>query len=59
MVDRTLNGRGSPGDTFIPPIYSDFHLTIEDPITYDPDYANQLLDDAGYTQGTGRYPDDA
>ena len=51
LVDRTLQGRGSPGDTFIPPIYSDFHLTIEDPITYDPDYANQLLDDAGYTRG--------
>jgi peptide/nickel transport system substrate-binding protein len=51
LVDRTLQGRGSPGDTFIPPIYEDFHLTIEDPITYDPDYANQLLDEAGYTVG--------
>jgi peptide/nickel transport system substrate-binding protein len=52
LVDRTLDGRGEPGETFIPPIYSDFHLTIEDPITYDPDYANQLLDDAGYTKGS-------
>jgi peptide/nickel transport system substrate-binding protein len=51
LVDRTLQGRGSPGDTFIPPIYEDFHLTIEDPITYDPDYANQLLDEAGYAVG--------
>ena len=52
LVDRTLQGRGAPGDTFIPPIYGDFHLTIEDPITYDPDYANQLLDDAGYAKGS-------
>jgi peptide/nickel transport system substrate-binding protein len=51
LVDRTLDGRGSPGSTFMPPIYGDFHQTIEDPITYDPDYANQLLDDAGYTKG--------
>ncbi|MCZ3387668.1 MAG: ABC transporter substrate-binding protein [Actinomycetia bacterium] len=52
LVDRTLDGRGTPGETFIPPIYGDYHLTIEDPITYDPGYANQLLDDAGYTKGT-------
>ncbi len=51
LVDRTLQGRGSVGDTFIPPIYEDYHLTIEDPITYDPEYANQLLDEAGYTKG--------
>ncbi|MEO8106333.1 MAG: ABC transporter substrate-binding protein [Actinomycetes bacterium] len=51
LVDRTLQGRGTPGDTFIPPIYGDLHLTIEDPITYDPAKANQLLDDAGYTMG--------
>ncbi len=52
LVDRTLQGRGAPGDTFIPPIYSDFHLSIADPISYDPDKANQLLDDAGYTKGS-------
>jgi peptide/nickel transport system substrate-binding protein len=51
LVDRTLDGRGEPGDTFIPPIYADQHLTITDPITYDPEKANQLLDDAGYTKG--------
>lgn len=51
LVDRTLDGRGEPGDTFIPPIYADQHLTIDNPITYDPDKANQLLDDAGYKRG--------
>ena len=51
LVDRTLQGRGSVGDTFIPPIYGDFHQTIEDPITYDPDKANDLLDEAGYAVG--------
>jgi peptide/nickel transport system substrate-binding protein len=52
LVDRTLDGRGSPGSTFIPPIYSDFHLEVEDPVTYDPDRANELLDEAGYTMGS-------
>ena len=51
LVERTLDGRGSPGSTWMPPIYSDYHLEIEDPITYDPDYANQLLDEAGYERG--------
>ncbi|HEX5018410.1 MAG TPA: ABC transporter substrate-binding protein [Actinomycetes bacterium] len=51
LVERTLDGRGEPGDTFIPPIYEDQHLEIEDPITYDPDHANELLDQAGYTLG--------
>lgn len=51
IVDRTLNGLGEPGTTFIPPIYDAYHLDIEDPITYDPDKANELLDEAGYTKG--------
>ena len=51
LVERTLDGRGEPGDTFIPPIYEDEHLTVDNPITYDPDKANQLLDDAGYKRG--------
>ncbi|HVQ86718.1 MAG TPA: ABC transporter substrate-binding protein [Actinomycetes bacterium] len=51
LVDRTLNGRGEPGTTIIPPIYADIHAEPTDVIGYDPDKANQILDDAGYARG--------
>lgn len=51
LVNRTLDGRGSPGTTIIPPLYRE-HAEPDDPITYDPDRANQILDDAGYTRGS-------
>jgi peptide/nickel transport system substrate-binding protein len=50
MVDRILDGYGTPGSTIIPPLYSTLHT---DPGTqgYDPALANQILDDAGYAMG--------
>jgi peptide/nickel transport system substrate-binding protein len=53
LVDRLLEGRGSPGSTWMPPIYSDYHLEIpeEEQFNYDPDLANQMLDEAGYERG--------
>jgi peptide/nickel transport system substrate-binding protein len=48
LVNRTLDGRGEVGSTIIPPIYSQYHYEPPDPVTYDPDKANQILDDAGY-----------
>ena len=50
MVDRILDGYGTPGSTIIPPLYSTLHI---DPgtQTYDPVLANQILDDAGYAMG--------
>lgn len=50
MVDRILDGYGTPGSTIIPPLYSTLHI---DPGTqgYDPALANQILDDAGYAMG--------
>ncbi|MBA3719627.1 MAG: ABC transporter substrate-binding protein, partial [Nocardioidaceae bacterium] len=51
LVDRTLDGRGSAGTTIIPPLYPE-HAEPEDPITYDPDEANRILDEAGYTMGS-------
>jgi peptide/nickel transport system substrate-binding protein len=50
MVDRILDGYGTPGSTIIPPLYSTLHI---DPgtQTYDPALANQILDDAGYAMG--------
>jgi peptide/nickel transport system substrate-binding protein len=50
LVDRNLDGRGSPGTTIIPPMYPE-HAEPADPVTYDPDRANQILDDAGYKRG--------
>ena len=50
LVDKVLNGYGTPGSTFIPPLYSTLHV---DPATqnFDPALANQILDDAGYAMG--------
>lgn len=50
LVDRTLDGRGTPGTTIIPPLYPE-HADPDDPITYDPDEANRILDEAGYARG--------
>lgn len=54
LVDRLLEGRGSPGSTWIPPIYGDYSLEIpeEEQVNFDPDLANQLLDEAGYERGS-------
>ncbi len=51
LIDTNLEGYGSPGTTFMPPIYADQHYEPENPIGYDVDHANQLLDDAGYARG--------
>ena len=50
MVDKILNGYGTPGSTIIPPLFTTLHI---DPGTqaYDPALANQILDDAGYAMG--------
>ena len=50
MVDRILDGYGTPGSSIIPPLYTTLHV---DPGTqgYDPALANQILDDAGYAMG--------
>ncbi len=50
LVDRALDGRGSPGTTIIPPLYPE-HAEPDDPITFDPDEANRILDEAGYERG--------
>ncbi len=52
LVDRSLQGRGEPGTSFIPPLYSEFHYDPPEPRSYDVDKANQMLDDAGYTMGS-------
>ena len=51
LVDRTLDGRGSVGTTIIPPLYPQ-HAEPEEPVTYDLDEANRILDEAGYARGS-------
>ena len=53
IVERAYQGAGDPGDTIIPPLYSDYHWSPpeEDASTFDLDKADQLLDEAGYTLG--------
>lgn len=51
LVDRVLNGNGTPGTTIIPPAYSTLHLEPSNPYTFDLAKANQLLDEAGYAKG--------
>ncbi|MGI9196968.1 MAG: ABC transporter substrate-binding protein [Candidatus Nanopelagicales bacterium] len=50
LVDKVLDGYGTPGSTIIPPIYTTLHV---DPgtQTYDPAAANAILDGAGYAKG--------
>jgi peptide/nickel transport system substrate-binding protein len=49
LVDRVLGGFGDPGDTIIPPILSDWHVTPNTPRTFDLEVAKQKLEAAGYT----------
>jgi peptide/nickel transport system substrate-binding protein len=46
LVDRVLLGYAEPGYTVIPS--PKWHAAPETPITYDPEEANRILDEAGY-----------
>ena len=49
LVDRVLGGFGDPGDTIVPPILSEWHVTPDTPRTFDLELAKQKLEAAGYT----------
>jgi peptide/nickel transport system substrate-binding protein len=51
LVDRVLNGTGTPGSTVIPPIYQDLHLKPPTEHKFDLTSANQTLDANGYARG--------
>lgn len=48
LVDRVLGGFGDLGDTVVPPVLTDFHVTPDTLRTFNIDLAKQKLDAAGY-----------
>lgn len=48
LVDRVLQGFGSPGTVVLPPYMTRWRVEPEEPIPYDPVEANRILDEAGY-----------
>jgi peptide/nickel transport system substrate-binding protein len=62
IVETAYQGAGSPGDSIIPPSYSQarWEPPEEDAFTYDPERADELLTEAGYdtdAQGNRLMPD--
>ena len=53
IIDKAYDGAGEPGTSFIHEIPEQWHYDVpeEDQIPYDPEAANAMLDDAGYTKG--------
>ena len=48
LVDQTLGGYGTPGDTIIPPFHTRWHVAPAKPRTFDIEEAKRRLDAAGY-----------
>jgi peptide/nickel transport system substrate-binding protein len=48
LVDKILGGFGDIGDTNVPPVLTQFHVTPDKPRTFDIEKAKSLLDAAGY-----------
>ena len=48
LVDRVLGGFGDLGDTVVPPVLTDFHVTPDTVRTFNIELAKQKLDAAGY-----------
>ncbi|MFL6070707.1 MAG: ABC transporter substrate-binding protein [Actinomycetes bacterium] len=53
IVDKAYDGAAVPGTSLIRQVPEQWHYDVpdDDLISYDPEAANQLLDDAGYTRG--------
>ena len=55
LVEIALAGHGQPGSVLLPPAFGEYMLEIppEEQIDAKPDKANELLDQAGYTERDG------
>ena len=51
LVEVTLGGYGTPGDTVVPPFHERWHVAPDSPRTFDLDEAAKRLDAAGYLMG--------
>ena len=51
MVDTVLQGHGNPATTIVSESTGDWHNSDVQPLPYDIDQANQILDAAGYPKG--------
>ncbi|MGB0099709.1 MAG: ABC transporter substrate-binding protein, partial [Nocardioides sp.] len=53
LIDKVYQGAGKPGTTIVPPAYSNWQWVPSDEqlMTYDPEKAAEMLDEAGYTVG--------
>ena len=57
LVDRVLGGFGDLGDTVVPPVLGEMHVTPDTPRTFDIELAKQKLDAAGYPLQDGKRMD--
>ena len=57
LLDSVLGGFGDKGDTVVPPILTDFHVTPDTLRTFDIELAKQKLDAAGYPLVDGKRMD--
>ena len=57
IIERAYQGAGQPGSSIIPELYDQFHWEPPEDVafSYDPDRAEELLDEAGYTKGDDGY----
>jgi peptide/nickel transport system substrate-binding protein len=53
LISKVYQGAGQPGTTIVPPAYTNYQYAVPDDerMTYDPEKAGQLLDEAGYKMG--------
>ena len=52
LVEVTLGGYGTPGDSIVPPFHTRWYTRPDNPRSFNLDEANRRLDAAGYTRGT-------
>lgn len=57
LVDRVLGGFGDVGDTVVPPVLTDYHVTPDTVRTFNIETAKQKLEAAGYPLQDGKRMD--